>query len=931
MFLKKLEIYGFKSFADRSRLEFSPGISSLLGPNGCGKSNIVDSIKWVLGEQSNKTLRAGKMEDVIFNGTESRKPLNIAEVRLTISNEKGLLPLDLPEIEIRRRIHRSGDSEYLINDTPVRLKEIRELFYDTGIGKSSYSVLEQGKIDQILSQKPEDRRYIFEEAAGITRYKQKSAEAESKLAKTVENINQVEQILKEVRRTYETRKTQAERAVLSRKLQDEIFRLEVEVQLSRVKELQDKLIAKNSLQNETEQHHEELQTSIDEQNGILEGELDLVNGLSKERIRLQSRILQLDEMRNGKQGQISLLEDRLDDFLHAEREAEDRGRNILERIERDRLEVEDKLNTYELLNGEIESVKEGIRTCEGQLEAAQDMMKQNHATISSEEERIREIDQEQMTFRKELLILTDTIVLEIERRLKESGYSYTARKEQERSIRAFLDAFLLRLEGRRSIYKDFADLGDEGLESGAEIRTLILKHLTETIMSVSSLSERFDEFVSSLPTFLDDLLTPEGTITRKREIDAKVEDNEQEIIAKRERISDLRSENLRLEDRVDEFRSTLEEMRLSEVDLRGRCENTLTLVRNLQRSIDEQEQHHAQTARDQEASRERQQEIRDRLEVLHLQIEELREEETSLRGDIDRIVKEIEKRNAQIQVQRESIQGRIKELSQLEQAIERLVVEKESLQHEMGLVYSGFEEIYSRSLKEFDSAIFEIRFDIQEIRTELRKKKLEYQGLGYINHMAVDEFAEVKERYEFLTKQMSDLEKAQADLRQITTEIAAKSEELFSACYARIKMNFHVMFRRLFGGGRAELRLVDPDNLLTTGIDILAQPPGKRLEKISLLSGGERSLTAVALLFATYMVKPSPFCILDEIDAALDDANIGHFLSVLQEFGESSQFIIITHNKKTVLGSSTLLGVTMEEPGVSKVVSYRLSDSAADS
>ena len=930
MFLKKLEIYGFKSFADRSRLEFSPGISSLLGPNGCGKSNIVDSIKWVLGEQSNKTLRAGKMEDVIFNGTETRKPLNIAEVKLTISNEKGLLPLDLPEIEIKRRIHRSGESEYSINDTPVRLKEIRELFFDTGIGKSSYSVLEQGKIDQILSQKPEDRRYIFEEAAGITRYKQKSAEAESKLAKTVENLQQVEQILKEVRRTYETRKAQAERAILSRRLQDEIFRLEVEVQLSRVKELQDKLIAKNSAQTEAERRHEELKSAIDDLNELLEGELDLVNGLSKERIRLQSRILQLDEMRNGKHGQISLLEDRLDDFLHAEREADERGKNILERIERDSLEVEDKLNTYELLTSEIESVKEGILTCEGQLEAAQDMMKQNLSLIDHEEERIRALEQEQIVLRKELLVLTDTIVLEIERRLKESGYSYTARKEHERSIREFLEAFVIRLEGRKRIYEDLAGLEDGSAEHGAKIRGMITNHLTDTIQGISSLTEKFDAFTATLPTFLDDLLTPEGTITRKRDIDARVAYNENEIITKREIIAGLRTENLRLEDRVEDYRTTLEDMRLSEVDMRGRCESTLTLVRNLQRSIDEQERQHAETSRDKEVSRERQQEIRDRVEVLHQQIEELREEEVSLRGEIERIVKDIEKRNVIIQAHRESIHAQIQELSHLDQAIERLVVEKEAVQHEMGLVYSGFEEIYSRSLKEFDSAVFEIRFDINEIRADLRKKKLEYQGLGYINHMAVDEFAEVKERYEFLTRQMSDLEKAQADLQQITSEIAAKSEELFSACYARIKTNFHAMFRRLFGGGRGELRLVDPDNLLTTGIDILAQPPGKRLEKISLLSGGERSLTAVALLFATYMVKPSPFCILDEIDAALDDANIGHFLSVLQEFGETSQFIIITHNKKTVLGSSTLLGVTMEEPGVSKVVSYRLSDSGSE-
>ncbi len=230
MFLKSIELFGFKSFAERSKLEFSSGITALLGPNGCGKSNIVDSIKWVLGEQSIKTLRAGKMEDVIFNGTETRKKLNVAEVVLVISNEAGYLPMDVSEIAIKRRVYRSGESEYFINNTPVRLREVKELFFDTGIGKSSYSILEQGKIDQILSQKPEDRRYIFEEAAGITRFKQKSLEANRKLDKTEENLRQVQGILKEVKHTYDTRRVQAEKAEKHKRLQQSIFELEVFLQ-----------------------------------------------------------------------------------------------------------------------------------------------------------------------------------------------------------------------------------------------------------------------------------------------------------------------------------------------------------------------------------------------------------------------------------------------------------------------------------------------------------------------------------------------------------------------------------------------------------------------------------------------------------------------------------------------------------------------------
>ena len=239
MFLKSLEIFGFKSFADRTRIEFAEGITALLGPNGCGKSNVVDAMKWVLGEQASKTLRAEKMEDVIFNGTESRKALNVAEVTLTISNETGLLNLEVSEIAIKRRLYRSGESEYFINNTPVRLKELRELFWDTGVGKAAYSVMEQGKIDQILSSKPEDRRYLFEEAAGITRFKVRRAEAERKLQKTQENMRQVEGVLGEVRRSYDTLKVQAEKTVKHRSLRDAIFEHDLDIQLLRLKKFTD--------------------------------------------------------------------------------------------------------------------------------------------------------------------------------------------------------------------------------------------------------------------------------------------------------------------------------------------------------------------------------------------------------------------------------------------------------------------------------------------------------------------------------------------------------------------------------------------------------------------------------------------------------------------------------------------------------------------
>lgn len=300
MFLKSLELHGFKSFADKTRLEFADGTTSLLGPNGCGKSNIVDAIKWVLGEQSTKTLRAGKMEDVIFNGTETRKPLNLAEVSLVVSNEEGLLPTEHSEVEIRRRLFRSGESEFFINREPVRLKDVRELFFDTGVGKSAYSILEQGKIDQILSHKPEDRRYIFEEAAGITRFKLKSLEAAKKLERTEENIEQVDTLLSEVKRQYDSRKAQAAKASRYRELQKEQSAIEVDVQLAAVKTLRMLCDVREGELQESQAEYARVNELIKDETAQIESQQSEMRRHAEHRMNIQARLQRLDEQQNGK-------------------------------------------------------------------------------------------------------------------------------------------------------------------------------------------------------------------------------------------------------------------------------------------------------------------------------------------------------------------------------------------------------------------------------------------------------------------------------------------------------------------------------------------------------------------------------------------------------------------------------------------------------
>ncbi len=930
MFLKQVELFGFKSFADRVTLDFSDGIISLLGPNGCGKSNVVDSIKWVLGEQAMRSLRAGKMEDIIFNGTEQRKALNVAEVTLTIANEENRLPLDLPEIEIKRRIYRGGENEYFINSTPARLKEIRELFYDTGIGKSAYSILEQGKIDQILSHKPEDRRYIFEEAAGITRYKQKSAEAERKLKKTDENIFQVENIVREVRKTYESRKVQAEKAEQSRLLQEKVFSLEVEVQLTRIRELVEKYRARMDQLEELEKEYNEIKQFIDSTNENLEESLDEINLLSKQRIDMQTRIHRLEEMKISKENQIALLTDRLNDFRKAIHEAEDRGRSIQERIDRDEHEIIYKEESKRQLVEELEQISQEIITFESNIRSAGERIVNNDAAIVTLEHSIASEEERQQDLREELQSLTDAIVVELDAKLRESGYSYRDRQRIEGELRQQLKMIVSDFSSKVLIARDMLKTLSGGSGSIKRYIGDLVDTLEHNCDEMKAAARLLDSYIDMTPSFLDEFLAPQGIITRKRENDSVLNASIDDVKRMNSEIRDLREANRSLNLKMAEYRQTLENLKISQADMKGRAESLLSLINNLKRSVQEQELLLEDSNRDVGVSQERIGETKERIARTEGELSEVIEETVQLHGSMKEIIEEIERKNQIVQAQRQTVNAKYSTLTGIQNSMERIRAEREAVEHEMSFVYDTFEDTYSRSLKEFDTSAFEVRDDIQEIRRQLKSEKVALQNLGYINHMAAEEFKEVKERYDFLTRQIDDLSRAKNDLLKITEEITAKSEELFASCYAKLKVNFHTMFRRLFGGGRAELKLVDPDDLLNTGIDILAQPPGKKLEKISLLSGGERSLTAVALLFATYMVKPSPFCILDEIDAALDDANIGHFLNVLQEFSEDSQFIIITHNKKTVLGSKTLLGVTMEEPGVSKAVSYKIQDIDSD-
>ena len=936
MFLKSLEIFGFKSFADRTLIEFSDGISALLGPNGCGKSNVVDAIKWVVGEQSAKSLRADSMEDVIFNGTETRKPLSVAEVTVTISNEEGFLSsIDAPEIAIKRRLYRSGEAEYFVNGAQVKLKELRELFWDTGIGKSAYSVMEQGRIDQVLSSKPEDRRYLFEEAAGITKHKVRSREAELKLEKTEENMRQVGGVLAEVKRSHDSLKVQSEKTLLYRTLKDEVFAAELDLHLLRLRQfVQEKDRRDGEIAAKTAER-DKVRSEIDSINLSLEENLDLVNGLETKLVEHQRTVYGLAVELKGKQDKRKLLAERASESKSKMAQAELRAKSLREKIEGLREDESEKEGELAALKARLREIEKNIADFEAGIKAAEAGIKENDAGIAKAEAAIVGIEEKRVEARKRLDAITEDIVAQLDARLKESGYSAQERHKAEEEIESLIAAILARISGKGAILEDLGKLAAGAAQGGTDSaqaarESIVAKaatDLAETASKVEELRSCYQEYKKTTPSFIDEFLSPEGIITKKRAIDREIADCDSGVAERRGRIASLQKESKVLGEKVDEYRRTLEDQRGNRIRMQTQASGAEESLALLRREIAGQEGYLKELENEAFLEGKRLADSEEELETIDEEIADIEKRGKELTAELERLEKDIAVKNSDLTKHQGDLKKRMERLASLQSEIERLHLGLAQTETEIRNVKENFTEQFSRDLMEYETRMFEIQTPVSDLRETLAGKRQKLKDLGSVNLMAPEEYAEVKERYDFLSGQIEDLEKARADLKRITDEIREESAALFLETYNKIKKNFHNMFRRLFGGGRGELRLIDPEHILESGIEIYAQPPGKKLESISLLSGGEKTLSAIALLFATYMVKPSPFCFLDEIDAALDEQNVIRFVNLLREFGRMSQFVVITHNKKTVTGASALLGVTMEESGVTKVIAVRLEHS----
>ena len=925
MFLKSLDIYGFKSFADKTHIDFAEGITALLGPNGCGKSNVVDAIKWVLAERNSKNLRAEKMEDVIFNGTERRPALNTAEVTLTIANDTGLLPLDEEEIAITRRLYRSGDQEYFINRRPAGPTEIRRLFLDTGIGKAAYSVMEQGKIDQILSSKPEDRRYLFEEAAGISRSKAEVAEAERELERTRQNMVQIEIAMGEIKRQYDSLKVQSEKTIKYRKYKEEIYNYELDLTLIRLKNfVTDKALREEEL-NIVREKRDNVRKEIDDISNTISENMDKVKAMQEDLYNKQADLLAIGKEKNGK---LELIKQQNEQAMHIKEKLnnlENRKKAIEERIGNIQDDIDEQNASLHVKTKQLNDIKNNIESFEKNIEASGSQITDNDRKSDSLQQKIGEFETHRHQLQSQLAAITEDIVSLLDQKLKDDGFSESAMRIAKEELNTALGKLKIYLDGRKNIFNDYA-AQDHSFDNLKKSVKEAGEYFEEAMVQLAGVEKALEKYQNASPAFITEFLSPEGIMTKKRKIDKQISENVSEVENINNQIKELNAKNTELNKKINEYKDTLQKLKLNEIQMAEQINGSQEQIKVLDRQIANERSNLHDVEDELFGETKRADELKEQINDYQNELAEIEYRGKKLAEEMNNLDEEIAKANKSVSGKNSTLNKKREEQNKYQDQYENLTLALNSADNDIRNVKLNFQEQYSRDLMEFEERMYKITTPAAEIREKLATAKKDFSALGSVNLMAPEEFTEVKDRYERQKSNYEDTQKSLENLTRVSEEIKSKSAEMFLETYNQIKKNFHNMFRRLFNGGRAELKLENPTDILTSGIDIYAQPPGKKLENIALLSGGEKTMTAVALLFATYQVRPSPFCLLDEIDAALDDKNVSSFVTALESFASVSQYIIITHNKKTVMGASTMLGITMEESGVSKIIALRLED-----
>ncbi len=1054
MYLKELEIFGFKSFPEKTSLKFESGITAVVGPNGCGKSNVFDAIKWALGEQSPKSLRGAKMEDIIFNGTERHDPLNYAEVGLTFCNEDKYLPIDYKEVLVARRLYRSGESQYFINKNIVRLKDVQELFMGTGIGEATYSFVEQGKIEIFLSYKPEDKRLIFDEASGIVKYKERKRETLRRLDEAEENLLRLDDILFEVRRQIRYLDRQVAKAKRYRQVQESLVEIEKKIAAVQFSELEEKISKLNqelSLFEEKEKGKEgQLQEvsnrweELNHQLRLLRGKLeeaatDIVS--SNARIESSTSHINIDHQR------IKELEQRSANLQMTRTNLNQRLKLQENRSQEEAVRMETIKTNLGELEKEVERMVLEKESSKGEVETAK-------REVNQEKTRVLDLESKRVQFQNTLIEIQTKLASLVNRKkrllldrakldtlLIENRDNLGLVSEESRKVEGDLKGLQEARSGLAQKEKELATLVEELrsklVDKEKELIELrasydFLKDLKikyETFSVRKKITVIFDEEprdINKLVASLQDVEFKKDGRGYTAEIEAKVvsfkeKQLEDKIALTESQIEDIKQEQEKISQQKVELSKDLvgENTQIEEVRIRLQqsVQEKDSLSREVERLEEESElliQEEKSTFEDIEDCQRRQKEIGDELTVyqgeldkaneslagtneiianglekiknidlestrnlaqkesLHRESEALESKVTLFQDEINNIkrnLEEVEKEEEEGKLRTSSFNGQIESLkTKIEEdklKIEEWIKGKQGLEEEEVSLNKDIDKVkediqdlekeaqalrdsaYNKKLeiqsleyekekvKDYLRQVYQVEFDVQVqgevtenidvLSVEKEKLQKKVKSLGEVNLVAIEEFEELKKREEFLDSQKQDLVISKDSLKKAISKINRTSRELFLDTFGKIEQEFKKNFKFLFNGGRANLILIDRDNILESGVEIEVQPPGKKLQIVSLLSGGEKALTAIALIFAIFTVRPSPLCVLDEIDAPLDEANVDRFNHLLKEFASHSQFILITHNKKTMSTADVLYGVTMQERGISKLVSVKFA------
>ncbi|UCD14796.1 MAG: AAA family ATPase [Candidatus Omnitrophota bacterium] len=1061
MYLKELEIFGFKSFPEKTTLKFEPGVIVVVGPNGCGKSNVFDSIKWALGEQSPKSLRGSKMEDVIFNGTENHLPLNYTEVALTFSNEDRYLPIDYKEVSVSRKLYRSGESNYFINKNVVRLKDVQSLFMGTGIGESTYSFIEQGKIEIFLSYKPEDKRLIFDEASGIIMYKERKKEALRRLKDTDDNLLRLEDILSEVRRQIRYLERQVNKAKRYKEIKEKLLGVEKKIAALKFWSLEDKnnnFAQELKTLSENEENKNKELTEVKEKCEQLNADVrqlrkDLstassavvslnaqaetslkhiavyeqrVKELSErnqdlnqrrascdERLTLaqrrlsqeQKRLIDIEEVLGSADGQIKELQsqkNRLEkDISQAKKKIKEDKEKILEfetkkvNLTNQQIEIQtnlfsfikrkkrlslDKSRLEELLSEKKQLLEEARKQAED-IESNLDALKKKRITLALKEKELAAYKEELKTKlierEKELIELRACYEFLKDLRTKYDAFSITKKitlvfDEEPININKMVIS-LKDVEFRKvgDLYKaeieaKVVSLQEEELEgkitnTQAEIEE-IKRMLADLAVQKDKLSQEVsveNKIIVEEERKLSEKLTEKESLNSEwSRLQEELELVEEEVKAT---VQDIGNFEQKQKDTEGELSGLQEQLEAAHCDLE-KCQAIIGTSSEKLREID------IEVVRKEEQK----QSFFKEKESLNSKISLFQEEKADILKNIADIDKEKQNNSLRIVSLEEEMEKLNKKMEEDRRQIQECQLQKEKLEEQEGILQQQIEEkaqlanscekqlqearssIYNKKLDmqsveyekekirdylrqvyqiEFDTAavnVKEVEESLQALVEEKENAQKKMSSLGEVNLIAIEEFEELKKREQFLDNQKQDLIVSKDNLKKAIQKINRTTKEMFLDTFNKVQEEFKRNFRFLFGGGRAQLILLDEDNILESGVEIEVQPPGKKLQNVSLLSGGEKALTAISLIFAIFRVRPSPICVLDEIDAPLDEANVDRFNQLLKEFSSISQFIVITHNKRTMSNADVLYGVTMQEKGVSKVVSVKFAASQAE-